>query len=148
MHGSEAKRCECGSCQPTTFRECQSQERDGSKYPKKNDFPVSQVRRYLEPGPILLVSSKWKGKTNIMTMGWHTVMEFTPSLVGRKIQLSTLNITCISPRIATLVLLAVIVYCKTQKIMLTDIYPYIFLYVYWKPFTLKCSFHSLKKSPS
>lgn len=50
--------------------------------PKKRDFPVSQVRRYLEPGPIVLVSSKWKGRTNIMTLGWHTVMEFTPSLVG------------------------------------------------------------------
>ena len=50
--------------------------------PKKSDFPVSQVRRYLEPGPIVLVSSRWKDETNIMTMGWHTVMEFTPSLVG------------------------------------------------------------------
>jgi flavin reductase (DIM6/NTAB) family NADH-FMN oxidoreductase RutF len=30
----------------------------------------------------VLVSSAWKGKPNIMTMGWHTVMEFTPSLVG------------------------------------------------------------------
>jgi flavin reductase (DIM6/NTAB) family NADH-FMN oxidoreductase RutF len=53
-----------------------------SKQVEKRDFPVSQVRRYLEPGPIVLVSSKWKGKTNIMTMGWHTMMEFTPSLVG------------------------------------------------------------------
>lgn len=52
------------------------------RHPRKSDFPVSQVRRYLEPGPIVLVSSKWRGKTNIMTMGWHTVMEFTPSLVG------------------------------------------------------------------
>jgi flavin reductase (DIM6/NTAB) family NADH-FMN oxidoreductase RutF len=49
---------------------------------RKRDFPVSDVRRYLEPGPIVLVSSRWKGETNIMTMGWHTVMEFTPSLVG------------------------------------------------------------------
>jgi flavin reductase (DIM6/NTAB) family NADH-FMN oxidoreductase RutF len=48
----------------------------------KRDFPVSQVRRFLEPGPIVLVSSAWKGETNIMTMGWHTVMEFHPSLVG------------------------------------------------------------------
>jgi flavin reductase (DIM6/NTAB) family NADH-FMN oxidoreductase RutF len=48
----------------------------------KKDFPVGQVRRYLEPGPIVLVSSRWRDKTNIMTMGWHTVMEFTPSLVG------------------------------------------------------------------
>lgn len=48
----------------------------------KRDFPVSNVRRYLEPGPIVLVSSKWRGKTNIMTLGWHTVLEFSPSLVG------------------------------------------------------------------
>jgi Flavin reductase like domain len=48
----------------------------------KRDFPVSQIRRFLEPGPIVLVSSAWKGETNIMTMGWHTVMEFQPSLVG------------------------------------------------------------------
>jgi flavin reductase (DIM6/NTAB) family NADH-FMN oxidoreductase RutF len=48
----------------------------------KEDFPVWKVRRYLEPGPIVLVSSAWKGETNIMTMGWHTVMEFTPALFG------------------------------------------------------------------
>ena len=48
---------------------------------KKADFPTSHVRRYLEPGPIVLVSSAHAGRTNIMTMGWHTVMEFTPSLV-------------------------------------------------------------------
>jgi flavin reductase (DIM6/NTAB) family NADH-FMN oxidoreductase RutF len=50
--------------------------------PRKRAFPVSKVRRYLEPGPIVLVSSRWRDQTNIMTMGWHTVMEFTPSLVG------------------------------------------------------------------
>ncbi|HEY4151600.1 MAG TPA: flavin reductase [Chitinophagaceae bacterium] len=49
---------------------------------KKHDFPVEKIRKYLEPGPIVLVSSRWKGKTNIMTMGWHAVMEFSPSLVG------------------------------------------------------------------
>jgi flavin reductase (DIM6/NTAB) family NADH-FMN oxidoreductase RutF len=52
------------------------------KAPKKTDFPVSKIRRYLEPGPIVLVSSRFDGETDIMTMGWHTVMEFTPSLVG------------------------------------------------------------------
>lgn len=49
---------------------------------KKKDFPVSEIRRYLEPGPVVLVSSAWKGERNIMTMGWHLVMEFSPSLVG------------------------------------------------------------------
>ena len=52
------------------------------KLPEKTDFPVSQVRRYLEPGPIVLVSAKWQGATNIMTLGWHTILEFSPSLVG------------------------------------------------------------------
>ena len=54
---------------------CQDQQ-------KKTDFPVSKVRRYLEPGPIVLVSSKWEGKTNIMTLGWQTILEFSPSLIG------------------------------------------------------------------
>jgi flavin reductase (DIM6/NTAB) family NADH-FMN oxidoreductase RutF len=49
---------------------------------KKEDFPTAGIRRYLEPGPVVLVSSHYKKHTNIMTMGWHTVMQFTPSLVG------------------------------------------------------------------
>jgi flavin reductase (DIM6/NTAB) family NADH-FMN oxidoreductase RutF len=49
---------------------------------KKKDFPVWMVRRFLEPGPIVLVSSHWKNQNNIMTMGWHTVMEFAPSRIG------------------------------------------------------------------
>jgi flavin reductase (DIM6/NTAB) family NADH-FMN oxidoreductase RutF len=48
----------------------------------KIDLPASRVRRYLEPGPIVLVTSAFGDKRNIMTMGWHTMMEFTPSLVG------------------------------------------------------------------
>lgn len=48
----------------------------------KIDFPVANIRRYLEPGPIVLVSSAWRGETNILTMGWHTVLEFVPALVG------------------------------------------------------------------
>ena len=49
---------------------------------KKEDFPVWNVRRFLEPGPIVLVSSAHKDQTNIMTMGWHMVMEFSPALIG------------------------------------------------------------------
>ena len=43
----------------------------------KKDFPIANVRRFLEPGPIVLVSSAHKGETNIMTMGWHMIMEFS-----------------------------------------------------------------------
>ena len=52
------------------------------RMPKKAEFPLSEVRRYLEPGPVVLVSSAHNGRMNIMTMGWHTMMEFTPALVG------------------------------------------------------------------
>jgi len=48
----------------------------------KKDFPVQDIRQFLEPGPVLLVSSAWKDRRNIMTMGWHAVIEYTPSLVG------------------------------------------------------------------
>jgi flavin reductase (DIM6/NTAB) family NADH-FMN oxidoreductase RutF len=30
----------------------------------------------------VLVTSAWKGKANIMTMGWHMVLEFSPSLAA------------------------------------------------------------------
>jgi flavin reductase (DIM6/NTAB) family NADH-FMN oxidoreductase RutF len=52
-----------------------------TRYMKKA-FPVSNIRRFLEPGPIVLVSSAWKAEANIMTMGWHMVMGEEPSLIG------------------------------------------------------------------
>jgi flavin reductase (DIM6/NTAB) family NADH-FMN oxidoreductase RutF len=42
----------------------------------KVDFPVDGVRKFLEPGPIVLVTSAWKNETNIMTMGWHAMMGY------------------------------------------------------------------------
>ncbi len=51
----------------------------------KRDFPVTEVRRYLEPGPIVLITSAWQQQRNVMTLGWHTVLEFTPSLVATMI---------------------------------------------------------------
>lgn len=50
--------------------------------PRKHALPLDQVRRYLEPGPVVLVSSCHQGERDIMVMGWHTVMEFSPSLIG------------------------------------------------------------------
>lgn len=48
----------------------------------KKDFPVSEARRFLEPSPAVLLSSAYNGKTNMMVMGWYTILEFSPSLVG------------------------------------------------------------------
>lgn len=48
----------------------------------KKSFPLSRVYRLLEPGPVVLVTTAHKGKANIMTQSWHTMMEFEPPLVG------------------------------------------------------------------
>jgi flavin reductase (DIM6/NTAB) family NADH-FMN oxidoreductase RutF len=49
---------------------------------KKSAFSLAKVYGLLEPGPVVLVSTAYRGKTNIMTMSWHTMMEFEPPLVG------------------------------------------------------------------
>jgi flavin reductase (DIM6/NTAB) family NADH-FMN oxidoreductase RutF len=49
---------------------------------KKKDIPPSLARRYLEPGPVVLISSAHKGERDIMDAGWHMVMETEPSLIG------------------------------------------------------------------
>lgn len=48
----------------------------------KESFPLSQVYSLLEPGPVVLVTTTSKGQSNIMTMSWHTMMEFEPPIVG------------------------------------------------------------------
>jgi len=49
---------------------------------KKRSFPLPRVYRLLEPGPVVLVTTAQKGRANVMTMSWHTMMEFEPPLVG------------------------------------------------------------------
>jgi len=49
---------------------------------KKRTFPLSKVYRLLEPGPVVMVTTASKGRANIMTMSWHTMLEFEPPLVG------------------------------------------------------------------
>lgn len=49
---------------------------------RKHALPLHEVRRYLEPGPVVLLTSQHDGERDVMVMGWHTVMEFSPSLVG------------------------------------------------------------------
>lgn len=48
----------------------------------KRSYPLSRVYGLLEPGPVVLVTTARKGRANIMTMSWHTMMEFEPPLVG------------------------------------------------------------------
>jgi len=48
----------------------------------KKAFPLSEVYRLLEPGPVVLLTTVRAGRPNAMPMSWHLMMEFTPPLVG------------------------------------------------------------------
>ena len=48
----------------------------------KKSFPLSKVYGLLEPGPVVLVTTASKGRANIMTMSWHTMLEFEPPQIG------------------------------------------------------------------
>lgn len=48
----------------------------------KRTFPLSKVYGLLEPGPVVMVTTAHKGRQNIMTLSWHTMMEFEPPLIG------------------------------------------------------------------
>ncbi len=43
---------------------------------------LSGVYQLLEPGPVVLLTTAHKGRTNIMTMSWHMMVEFEPPLVA------------------------------------------------------------------
>lgn len=48
----------------------------------KRSCPLGKVYGLLETGPVVLVTTARKGRANIMTMSWHTMMEFEPPLIG------------------------------------------------------------------
>ncbi|OGP90970.1 MAG: flavin reductase [Deltaproteobacteria bacterium RBG_19FT_COMBO_43_11] len=48
----------------------------------RKSFPLPKVYSLLEAGPVVLVTTARNGQSNIMTMSWHTMMEFEPPLVG------------------------------------------------------------------
>jgi flavin reductase (DIM6/NTAB) family NADH-FMN oxidoreductase RutF len=54
--------------------------RPGVKH--KRVLSLAKVYGLLEPGPVVLLGTHHKGISNVMTMSWHTMMEFDPPLVG------------------------------------------------------------------
>ena len=49
---------------------------------KKRNLPLSKVYRLIEPGPVVLVTTCDKGRPNVMTLAWHTMLDFEPPLLG------------------------------------------------------------------
>jgi len=48
----------------------------------KKAFSLSEVYSLLEPGPVVLVTTSGKSRPNIMTLSWHTMIDFNPPIVG------------------------------------------------------------------
>jgi flavin reductase (DIM6/NTAB) family NADH-FMN oxidoreductase RutF len=48
----------------------------------KRTLALSQVYRLLEPGPVVMVTTAYQGRSNIMTMSWHAMIDFEPPIVG------------------------------------------------------------------
>jgi flavin reductase (DIM6/NTAB) family NADH-FMN oxidoreductase RutF len=48
----------------------------------KKSLRLSQVYRLIEPGPVVLVTTAGDGRANIMTMSWHTMIDFEPPILA------------------------------------------------------------------
>jgi flavin reductase (DIM6/NTAB) family NADH-FMN oxidoreductase RutF len=46
------------------------------------NLPLSKVYQLLEPGPVVLLTTAHNGRSNVMTMSWHMMVEFEPPLVA------------------------------------------------------------------
>jgi len=47
------------------------------------DLPLSKVYQFIEPGPVLLLSTSLPGhKPNVMPVSWHMMLEFEPPLIA------------------------------------------------------------------
>lgn len=47
-----------------------------------HEIPASKAYRLLEPGPIVLVTTFHEGRFNVMTMGFHMMVQHSPPLIG------------------------------------------------------------------
>jgi flavin reductase (DIM6/NTAB) family NADH-FMN oxidoreductase RutF len=48
----------------------------------RRNLPLAKVYGLLEPGPVVLVTTARGDHRDIMTMSWHTMLEFEPPLIG------------------------------------------------------------------
>ena len=46
------------------------------------ELPLSKVYQLIEPGPVVLLTTAHNGKSNVMTMSWHMMVDFLPPLIA------------------------------------------------------------------
>jgi len=42
--------------------------------------PIDRAFQFIEPGPVVLVSTSHRGVNNVMTMSWHMAIDFSPKI--------------------------------------------------------------------
>ena len=47
----------------------------------KKSYPLSKVYGLLEPGPVVLLTTAGESQPNVMTMSWHSMLEFEPPML-------------------------------------------------------------------
>ncbi|MEK6624714.1 MAG: flavin reductase family protein [Bdellovibrionota bacterium] len=48
----------------------------------KKEYPLNQVHRLLQTGPVVLMTTSKKGRANIMAMSWHMIIDSDPPKLG------------------------------------------------------------------
>ena len=46
------------------------------------EFPLSKVYQLIEPGPVLLLTTRGEFGPNVMTVSWHMMVEFDPPVIA------------------------------------------------------------------
>jgi flavin reductase (DIM6/NTAB) family NADH-FMN oxidoreductase RutF len=59
----------------------QRDEDGGMNATTMRELPLAKAFQLIEPGPVVLLTTRYRGQGNIMTLSWHMMMEFTP-LIG------------------------------------------------------------------
>lgn len=49
---------------------------------KKKKLPLSEVYKLIESGPTVMITASHKGKPNVMTISWTTMLDFDPPLIA------------------------------------------------------------------
>jgi flavin reductase (DIM6/NTAB) family NADH-FMN oxidoreductase RutF len=48
----------------------------------RRSFPLSEVYRLIEPGPVVLLTTAGNGRADIMAQSWHMMLEFEPPMIA------------------------------------------------------------------
>jgi flavin reductase (DIM6/NTAB) family NADH-FMN oxidoreductase RutF len=46
------------------------------------DLALARVYQFIEPGPVVLLTTARRGRANVMAMSWHMMVEFEPPLIA------------------------------------------------------------------